>query len=260
MGKREKANQSAASLVFPPSIYLGPCSAASSNSFLAAKSITHVLSIGASPKENIDGVVYHRVSLTDSPSSSISAVCDSACAIIDAALKHKNETGRIFIHCSAGISRSPTVVAAYLMKRRGMTLNEALGQIINARPQVSPNPGFLRQLKELEMDLFGSMSLDIDEFPKREKDRLALFKESADTDGSSAVADFLVKAGVGFSAGVVLSVVLFKRRTWPISLSTGFGAGIAYADCDRSFNPARIPGTRIISQLPQAPQAPAEGK
>ncbi|KAJ7715576.1 hypothetical protein DFH07DRAFT_762747 [Mycena maculata] len=63
------------------------------------------------------------------------------------------------------------------------------------------------------------------------------------------LADFLVKAGVGFSAGVVLSVVLFKRRTWPIALSTGFGGGVAYADCDRSFNSARIPGTRIISQL-----------
>ncbi|KAJ7685556.1 protein-tyrosine phosphatase-like protein [Mycena polygramma] len=193
MGKRGKvkekassSSQSAASLVLPPSIYLGPCSAASSKSFLTAKSITHVLSIGASPKENIDGVVYHRVSLTDSPSSSISAVCDSACEIIDAALKHKNETGRIFIHCSAGISRSPTVVAAYLMKRRGMTLKEALGQIITARPQVSPNPGFLRQLKELEMELFGSVSLDIDEIPKREKDRLALFEESADAEGAAA--------------------------------------------------------------------------
>ncbi|KAJ7217172.1 hypothetical protein GGX14DRAFT_696147 [Mycena pura] len=65
------------------------------------------------------------------------------------------------------------------------------------------------------------------------------------------LADFLVKAGVGFSAGVVLSVILFRRRTWPIALSTGFGAGAAYADCDRSFNPARIPGTRIISQLPE---------
>ncbi|KAF7322416.1 MICOS complex subunit MIC10 [Mycena chlorophos] len=73
--------------------------------------------------------------------------------------------------------------------------------------------------------------------------------------GGRAVADFLVKAGVGFSAGVVLSVVLFRRRTWPISLATGFGAGAAYADCDRSFNPARIPGTRIISQLP--PTTPA---
>ncbi|KAG5341952.1 hypothetical protein C0989_006796 [Termitomyces sp. Mn162] len=61
------------------------------------------------------------------------------------------------------------------------------------------------------------------------------------------LADFLVKAGVGFSVGVVASVILFRRRTWPIALSTGFGAGAAYADCDRSFNSARVPGTRIVS-------------
>ncbi|KAK0499933.1 hypothetical protein EDD18DRAFT_808046 [Armillaria luteobubalina] len=61
------------------------------------------------------------------------------------------------------------------------------------------------------------------------------------------LADLLVKAGVGFSVGVVASVILFRRRTWPIAISTGFGAGAAYADCDRSFNPARIPGTRIIT-------------
>ncbi|KAI0342499.1 DUF543-domain-containing protein, partial [Trametopsis cervina] len=60
------------------------------------------------------------------------------------------------------------------------------------------------------------------------------------------LADFIVKSGVGFSVGVIASVILFKRRGWPIALSTGFGAGAAYADCDRSFNPARIPGTRII--------------
>ncbi|KAF7986060.1 hypothetical protein HWV62_41442 [Athelia sp. TMB] len=62
------------------------------------------------------------------------------------------------------------------------------------------------------------------------------------------VADLLVKAGVGFSVGVVASVILFRRRAWPIGLSTGFGLGAAYADCDRSFNPARIPGTRIIGK------------
>ncbi|CAL1710105.1 unnamed protein product [Somion occarium] len=60
------------------------------------------------------------------------------------------------------------------------------------------------------------------------------------------LADLIVKAGVGFGAGVVASVILFKRRGWPIALSTGFGAGIAYADCDRSFNPARIPGVKIV--------------
>ncbi|KAH9834814.1 DUF543-domain-containing protein [Rhodofomes roseus] len=50
-----------------------------------------------------------------------------------------------------------------------------------------------------------------------------------------------------FSVGVIASVILFRRRGWPIALSTGFGAGAAYADCDRSFNPARIPGTRVVS-------------
>ncbi|KAF9815212.1 hypothetical protein IEO21_04729 [Rhodonia placenta] len=53
--------------------------------------------------------------------------------------------------------------------------------------------------------------------------------------------------GVGFSAGVIASVILFRRRAWPIALGTGFGMGAAYADCDRSFNPARIPGTRVIT-------------
>ncbi|KAJ3909576.1 hypothetical protein F5879DRAFT_791201, partial [Lentinula edodes] len=65
--------------------------------------------------------------------------------------------------------------------------------------------------------------------------------------------------GVGFSVGVVASVILFKRRTFPIALSTGFGAGAAYSDCDRSFNPARIPGTRIIPAASSAsPVVPAE--
>ncbi|KAF8902529.1 hypothetical protein CPB84DRAFT_1846186 [Gymnopilus junonius] len=57
------------------------------------------------------------------------------------------------------------------------------------------------------------------------------------------LADLLVKAGVGFGAGVVASVILFRRRTWPIALSTGFGAGAAYADCDRSFNPPESPAS-----------------
>ena len=72
------------------------------------------------------------------------------------------------------------VVAAYLMRRKGMTLKAALGQIIRVRPQVSPNAGFLQQLKEMEMELFGTAvsSLEgVDELPKREKDRLALFEE-----------------------------------------------------------------------------------
>ncbi|KAI6113431.1 protein-tyrosine phosphatase-like protein [Pisolithus croceorrhizus] len=185
-GKRQasQASQDSASLVVPPSLYLGPCSAASSKPFLSKNSITHVLSIGASPSARVDGVVYQRLSISDSASSSIAKVTDAACDLIDKALASKKGKGKILVHCSAGISRSPMVVAAYLMKRKGMTLKEALGKIIRVRPQVSPNAGFLQQLKDLDMELYGSVSLEVDELPKREKDRLALFAE--DTEGTPA--------------------------------------------------------------------------
>jgi atypical dual specificity phosphatase len=128
-------------------------------------SITDVLSIGANPSPQggagrVNGVTYHRLSITDSTTSSISKIADAACEIIDSSItspskKGGADNGKILVHCSAGISRSPMVAAAYLMKRKGMTLKSALGQIIRVRPQVSPNPGFLQQLKEMEMECLG---------------------------------------------------------------------------------------------------------
>ncbi|KAK7682813.1 hypothetical protein QCA50_014197 [Cerrena zonata] len=181
MVKRGKSNtsseQSTVSLVIP-SLYLGPCSAALSQSFLTTNSITHILSIGSSPANKVDGITYLRLSLSDSPSSSISKVSDAACTFIETALKSRNGTGKVFIHCSAGISRSPTIVAAYLMKCHNLSLKAALRQILKVRSQVSPNSGFLSQLKELDLELFGSISLDIDTLPRTEKERLALFEDA----------------------------------------------------------------------------------
>lgn len=187
MGKRDKSAKggtcSAVSLVVP-CLYLGPCSAATSKAFLTANSVTHVLSVGASPADSVEGVTYHRISIGDSPSSSISKVCNAASDIIDGALKSRGGTDKILVHCSAGISRSPMIVAAYLMRRRGMSLKAALKQIF-VRPQISPNSGFLQQLKDLEMELRGEVSLDVAKFPKRERDRLALFADGLPEDAKS---------------------------------------------------------------------------
>jgi dual specificity phosphatase 12 len=73
--------------------------------------------------------------------------------------KHFNSTfnfikrGRTLIHCAAGISRSPTILAAYLMRKDKVTHRQALRRIAKKRPCISPNPGFIEQLKQFEDDL-----------------------------------------------------------------------------------------------------------
>jgi protein-tyrosine phosphatase len=49
-----------------------------------------------------------------------------------------------------GVSRSATVIIAYLMNKWTMTLEEALRHLITVRPIVNPNKGFIIQLLEYE--------------------------------------------------------------------------------------------------------------
>ena len=51
----------------------------------------------------------------------------------------------LLVACGAGISRSPTFVAAYLHEE-GADLREAYRQIIRVRPQTRPHPALLRSL------------------------------------------------------------------------------------------------------------------
>ncbi|KAL9936605.1 hypothetical protein V8E36_004673 [Tilletia maclaganii] len=60
------------------------------------------------------------------------------------------------------------------------------------------------------------------------------------------ISNTIVKTGLGFSAGVLASVILFRRRAFPVWIGTGFGLGSGYTDCERSFNPVSVPGVRII--------------
>jgi hypothetical protein len=50
-----------------------------------------------------------------------------------------------------------------------------------------------------------------------------------------AISSFAVRTTLGFSFGVIFSVLLFKRRTWPVWLGTGFGAGRAWEEADGMF-------------------------
>lgn len=59
----------------------------------------------------------------------------------------------VLVHCQAGVSRSATIVIAYLMKHTLMTMTDAYKYVRSRRPVVSPNLNFMGQLLEFERDL-----------------------------------------------------------------------------------------------------------
>uniref|UniRef100_A0A8C9ZYP8 Dual specificity protein phosphatase n=1 Tax=Sander lucioperca TaxID=283035 RepID=A0A8C9ZYP8_SANLU len=60
--------------------------------------------------------------------------------------------GRVFVHCLMGVSRSATLVLAFLMIVEGLRLLQAVAAVRPHR-DICPNPGFLLQLRSLDMGL-----------------------------------------------------------------------------------------------------------
>ncbi|XP_018939109.2 dual specificity protein phosphatase 26-like isoform X2 [Cyprinus carpio] len=97
------------------------------------------------------GITYMGIDAHDSPTYDMSANFNKAAEFIHTALKRG---GKILVHCHVGVSRSATIVLAYLMLKQNMTLVEAIQKVKEGRG-VFPNRGFLRQLIDLHIKLYG---------------------------------------------------------------------------------------------------------
>ncbi|ROI24862.1 NACHT, LRR and PYD domains-containing protein 3 [Anabarilius grahami] len=65
----------------------------------------------------------------------------------------QNHTGSSLVFCSAGRSRSPSLIMAYLMRFEGVSLLQAHQRVLAARPFIRPNAGFWRQLLQYKRKL-----------------------------------------------------------------------------------------------------------
>lgn len=74
--------------------------------------------------------------------------------------KRKPQTGSVYIHCQAGVSRSVSFAIAYLMYRYGLPLKTALHAVRRKRPSAHPNENFMQQLAIYES--MGSNLVDDD--------------------------------------------------------------------------------------------------
>lgn len=123
-------------------IFLGNLSAALCLEIRKKLGITHVVSI--CPEYPSTGPNHLTISVDDSEYENLLIHLPEACHFIQQAL---DEGGSVLVHCVMGISRSTTVVAAYLMKTRKMCRSSAIGFIKERRPQIHPNYGFIKQLE-----------------------------------------------------------------------------------------------------------------
>ncbi|CAF1063816.1 unnamed protein product [Rotaria magnacalcarata] len=70
--------------------------------------------------------------------------------------KEKNE--KVLVHCQAGISRSSSIVLAYLIRYNNLSLEKAYEYLLEKRPIAAPNCGFLIQLIRYEKEIKKSKS------------------------------------------------------------------------------------------------------
>ncbi|BFG24093.1 hypothetical protein CerSpe_103670 [Prunus speciosa] len=58
--------------------------------------------------------------------------------------------GRVFVHCCQGVSRSTSLVIAYLMWREGQSFDDAFQYVEAARGIADPNMGFACRLLQCQ--------------------------------------------------------------------------------------------------------------
>jgi len=122
--------------------------------------VTHILNMAHTVCENYHGdsgeFSYLALDVIDSANEPIICFLLEAIDYIELSRKKK---GVCFVHCHMGVSRSCTVVIAYLMWKEGMRFQKAFDKVKELRPTCNPNAGFVGQLMEFDRQLH--------EMPKR---------------------------------------------------------------------------------------------
>ncbi|KAF6157509.1 hypothetical protein GIB67_004447 [Kingdonia uniflora] len=130
-------------------IYLGSEAIAKNRDVLRKNGITHVLNcVGfVCPEYFKSDLVYKTLWLQDSPSEDITSILYD---VFDYFEDVREQGGRVLVHCCQGISRSTSLVIAYLMWRDGQSFEDAFQYVKAARGVTNPNMGFACQLLQCQ--------------------------------------------------------------------------------------------------------------
>lgn len=123
-------------------IFLGNYDGQNEKAVLKILGITHVLACGATFIDNNNGEYeFLKLKFFDMSTENLFRVLKKAFYFIEKADK-------VYLHCQSGVSRSASVLIAFLMWKEKMKFKDALTFVRRRRPCIFPNIGFYKQLEE----------------------------------------------------------------------------------------------------------------
>ncbi|KAF9485910.1 phosphatases II [Pholiota conissans] len=136
-----------------PGLLLGPFVASKSLETLVGLGVTHIVCI-RDAKEAFsvrprfpERFSYMTLDVEDNEEQNLIRLFPGAKNFIDQAI---SQGGRVLVHCNGGISLSPAFVVMFVMQHYQLSWEDALHMVQNRRYCISPNGGFLTQIKEYE--------------------------------------------------------------------------------------------------------------
>ncbi|KAK4509219.1 uncharacterized protein ATC70_007569 [Mucor velutinosus] len=147
--------------IIPNFLYLGPEIVTTDQvSGLRQRSIKRVLNMAEECDDDVPGLkenfAYQKIAARDTVEmQNVQGTLKKAVQVIDDSKKHHEP---IYVHCKAGKSRSAAAILAYLVISENWTLKKAYRHIVKARPNISPNIGFVAELMKMEEVVHGQVS------------------------------------------------------------------------------------------------------
>lgn len=126
-------------------VYVGNDAVAKNLEVLRENRITHVLNSAGfvCPEYFKDDFGYKTLWLRDNPTEDITSILYN---VFDYLEDVREQGGRVLVHCYHGVSRSTSLVIAYIMWREKKSFEDAFQYVKAARGVTNPNMGFAFQL------------------------------------------------------------------------------------------------------------------
>ncbi|KAK4527319.1 hypothetical protein GAYE_SCF38G5241 [Galdieria yellowstonensis] len=127
-------------------VFLGNERNASDRDTLESLQITHILIVGEELVAHFPGVYeYKQLMIRDLETQELHPFLEEAIDFIERA----KYSGKVLVHCYAGVSRSAAIVLAYLIYL-GNTFEESWKFLVSRKKDIQPLGNFIRQLQQYE--------------------------------------------------------------------------------------------------------------